>query len=137
MNGEETIAEEVRALTRLDLEALRHVWRRRFGPPPTLRSPDLLRRLLAWKIQAAALGGLDPETRRLLRRSGAPRGPGLSSGTRVAREWKGVLHEVEVTEHGYLHDGAQYDSLSEIARHITGVRWNGPRFFGLRQGHGT
>ncbi len=102
-----------------------------------LRSPDLLRRLLAWKIQAAALGGFDAETRRLLRQSGAPRRPSLNAGARLAREWKGLRHEVEVTQSGFRYAGADYDSLSEIARLITGARWNGPRFFGLRQGEGT
>jgi Protein of unknown function (DUF2924) len=137
VSGDHPVAEEVRALARLDLEGLREAWRLRFGPPPALRSPDLLRRLLAWRIQAAALGGLDAETRRLLRQSGAPRGPSLCSGTRLAREWKGVRHEVEVTEHGFRYGEGDYDSLSEIARRITGSRWNGPRFFGLRQGDGA
>ena len=53
-------------------------------------------------------------------------------GTRLTREWKGVSHEVEVIRDGYIHAGARYRSLSEVARTITGSRWNGPRFFGLR-----
>lgn len=130
----ELIADEVRALERLDLDGLRAEWRRRVGPPPALKSPDLLRRLLAWRIQAEALGGLDAETRRRLRRrSNAARGPSLNAGARIAREWKGVRHDVEVVDDGFVYDGARYDSLSEIARVITGTRWNGPRFFGLRQ----
>jgi hypothetical protein len=129
-----TFTEEVRALERLDLEGLRGEWRRRFGAPPKIRSHDLVRRLLAWRIQAAAYGGLDAETRRLLRQTGAaPRGPKLTVGARIAREWKGVRYEVQVVEAGFIHAGCHYDSLSEIARAITGVRWNGPRFFGLRQ----
>ena len=62
----EAINEEVRALARLDLEGLRSEWRRRYGTPPKLRSPELLRYLIAWKIQAAAFGDLDPMTRKRL-----------------------------------------------------------------------
>lgn len=126
------VADEVRALERLDLEGLRSAWRQHVGTPPALRSPDLLRHILAWKIQAAALGGLDAETRRLLRQSGGARGPGLNPGTVICREWKGARHEVRVTEAGFVYDGACFDSLSKIATQITGVKWNGPRFFGLR-----
>jgi hypothetical protein len=132
-----SIAEEVRAFARLDLEGLREEWRRRFGPPPTLRSADLVRRILAWKVQAAEFGGLDAETRRLLRQTSVLRSPRLQPGARIAREWKGVRQEVEVTEAGFAYGGQTFDSLSEIARLITGTRWNGPRFFGLRQGEGA
>ena len=135
---DEPITEEVRALTRLDLEGLRGEWRRLIGPPPALRSPELLRRMLGWKIQAAAFGGLDTETRRRLRRRASTRSPTAAPapGTRLTREWKGVAHEVEVIADGYLHRGQRFRSLSEVARAITGARWNGPRFFGLR-GQGT
>ena len=128
------VTEEVQALARLDLEGLRDTWRRRFGPPPALRSPDLLRHALAWRLQAASVGTLDPETRRQLRRptSSIPSVPQPAAGTRLAREWKGERFEVEVTGDDFLHQGKRYASLSEVARAITGVRWNGPRFFGLR-----
>jgi hypothetical protein len=130
----EAINEEVRALARLDLEGLRDEWRRRYGWPPVLRSPDLVRHMLAWRIQVAAFGGLDSETRRRLRRSSVPTpvSPGPTPGTRISREWKGVSHEVEVTADGFTYDGRRFGSLSEVARTITGARWNGPRFFGLR-----
>ena len=134
MSDEASLAEEVQALARLDLEGLRQAWRQRFGLPPALRSTNLLRSILAWKIQAAELGGLDAETRRLLRQPGAQRGPRLELGVRIAREWKGVRHEAEVTEAGFVYAGKSYANLSAIARLITGTRWNGPRFFGLRQG---
>ncbi len=76
---------------RLDLEGLRAEWRRRFGPPPKLRSPELLRLALAWRIQAEALGGLDAPTRRRLRDAGRRRSPAttLGGGTRITREWQG------------------------------------------------
>ena len=135
MTSLKPISDDLRTLERMDLQALRDAWRLRFGPPPALRSVEMLRRLLAWKIQAAAFGGLDAEARKLLRRTGGPRGPALDEGARLAREWQGVRHEVEEADGGFLYAGARYDSLSEIARQITGVRWNGPRFFGLRRGH--
>jgi hypothetical protein len=128
------VTEEVQALARLNLEELRDTWRQRFGPPPSLRSPDLLRHALAWRLQAASFGALDPETRRQLRRpvSSIPSAPPPAAGTCLAREWKGERFEVEVTGDDFLHRGKRYASLSEVARAITGVRWNGPRFFGLR-----
>ena len=66
MSARDAIVQEVTSLAALDLQGLRATWRQRWGAPPKLRSPELLRRLMAWRIQAAALGGLDPETRRRL-----------------------------------------------------------------------
>ena len=132
MNKKERLADEVRALESLDLRGLREQWLLRVGPPPKTRSTDLLRHLLAWRMQARVLGSLGAETRRMLRRS--PSGPKLHEGSRVAREWRGARHEVQVVDGGYVYAGVCYESLSEIARLITGTRWNGPRFFGLRRG---
>ena len=133
MNAD-AITEEVRALARLDLEGLRAEWRTRYGSPPTLRSPALLRRMLAWRIQVAAFGGLDADTRRRLRQRSLvkPAAPTPTPGTNIRREWKGIIHNVRVVTDGFVYDGREFNSLSEIARAITGVRWNGPRFFGLR-----
>lgn len=133
MQGAAFVTQEVQALERLDLEGLRAVWRGRWGAPPRLRSADLLRHLIAWRLQAAVCGGLDADTRRRLR---APaKGPegALRPGQRLAREWLGRRHEVEVGEDGFVYQGQAFASLSEIARTITGTRWNGPRFFGLRE----
>ena len=117
----------------MDLEAVRTLWRSLYGEPPKLRGVDLLRRMLAWRIQLDAAGGLDPELRRALRKGEpVPRGPALQPGARVGREWRGVRHDVEVLEEGVLYRGQPFESLSAVAREITGVRWNGPRFFGLR-----
>ena len=125
------VADEVRALAGLDLEALRAVWRARIGPPPGMRSHDHLRRLLAWRLQADVLGGLDADTRHAL--SSRARGVSkLAVGVRLSREWRGRLISVEIGEEGVLYAGHAYRSLSEVARVVTGVRWNEPRFFGLR-----
>lgn len=134
MTGD-AVTEEVRALTRLDLEGLRAEWRLRYGAPPTLRSPELLRRMLAWRIQVVAFGGLDAETRRRLRQGCPlkPAAPAPPPGTKLSREWQGVIHDVSVLPHGFTYDGKQFHSLSQVARTITGARWNGPRFFGLRK----
>lgn len=133
MSLEAEITAQVRALQALGLEALRAEWRRRYGPPPALRSVDLLRRNLAWRIQADAFGGLDAWTLKALLAKGPPRGAAESTtGTRLAREWKGEKHEVEILAKGVSYRGETYASLSEVARTITGSRWNGPRFFGLR-----
>lgn len=132
---DETILEEVRALARLDLEGLREAWRQRYGAPPRLRSADLLARMLAWRIQAEAFGGLDVETRALLTRKSLPTvTPSLTSGMRLEREWRGVKEVVEIVPGGFRWRDQTFASLSKVAQAITGVKWNGPRFFGLREG---
>jgi hypothetical protein len=130
----ERVAQEVRALGALDLHGLRDEWRRRYGQPPAMRSKELLARLLAWRIQSDAFGGLDAATVRLLKTDRhLPSKPSLTAGTRLSREWQGRRHDVEVLKKGFRYAGADYRSLSEVARAITGTRWNGLRFFGLRE----
>lgn len=130
------IESEIGTLARLDLEGLRRAWRARFGPPPDTRSAELLRRVLAWRIQANARGGLDWRVRRQLTRRTAPRTEGLhlGAGARLRREWHGRTEDVIVEEDGFRWRGHAYPSLSAVARAMTGTRWNGPRFFGLRKG---
>ena len=134
MRGATPIEDEVRGLDALDLEGLRAVWRTRFGLVPKLRSVELLRLMLAWRIQAIALGGLDPATRRALDRSGPVErlGRNLGLGAVLRRNWQGQVIEVVVEETGFRHAGRLYPSLSAIAEAVTGTRWNGPRFFGLK-----
>ena len=126
-------ARELLCLESASLQELRAEWERRYGAAPELRSADLLRQILSWRIQTAADGGLDRATRRMLK--GEPAGPEtfFSTGTVITREWKGEEHNVEIVDDGYLYGGRRWSSLSKIARHITGTRWNGPRFFGLRK----
>jgi len=120
------------------------MWADRFyEEPPATRSRDLFARLLAWRMQEEARGGLDAVTGRKLRdvataleRDGSYEPKvrrELSSGVVLTREWKGVIHKVTVTADGFQHRGHRYKSLSDIARTITGTRWSGPRFFGLEQ----
>ena len=128
----DAIVRQVGALAGLDLEGLRAAWRVRYGIPPELRSVELLRLMLAWRLQAEALGGLDRETRRQLKRRGALEAEGLALGVgaRLRREWQGRTVEVEAK--GFRWQGTLYPSLSAAATAIAGSRWNGPRFFGLR-----
>lgn len=132
-----TFDDEIRALQTMDLEGLRAEWRRSFGPPPRLRSVELMGRLLAWRLQVQRHGDLDAATRRRLRERKVAPGPRLNVGARLVREWKGERHEVEVTGEGFLYAGQPWKTLSRIARAITGTRWNGPRFFGLREAPGS
>jgi hypothetical protein len=104
---------------------------------------------LAYRIQENAEGGLSVAAQamlksaiRQLKRARSPEGSiprrRMKVGTRVIRRWKGEIHEVDVTETAYQYRDHEYRSLSEIARKITGTRWSGPAFFGLRksQSHG-
>ena len=110
--------------------------------PPKSFGPDLLRRSIAHRIQEQAYGGLDPATRRLLNNLMAQQAKSkdgriviprrIKAGAVLVREWKGQSHRIMVIEDGFAYAGNTYASLSEIARLITGARWNGPRFFGLR-----
>ena len=126
---------EVERLATLDLDELRSLWRRRFRTRLPLRSPELLRLLLAWRLQAERYGGLDPESERLLRRRGRVQAEGLELGVgaRLRREWRGVVFEVVVESDGFRLGDKIYPSLSAAATAIAGSRWNGPRFFGLRR----
>jgi hypothetical protein len=133
---EAKVTEEARSFEDLSLDQLRAAWRARYGAPPKLRSPDLLRRLLAWRVQAEVLGGLEAALVRQIigaAKAGKTQAPAAPAGTRISREWQGKIHEVEVVTGGFSYEGRRYKSLSAIARDITGARWNGPRFFGLRE----
>ena len=135
VTGGTELTAAVERLETLDLEALRVLWRQHGGSRLRLRSPELLRLLLAWRLQAAVHGGLDPETRRRLRRRGRVQAEGLELGVgaRLRREWRGLTVEVSVEEDGFRWEERLYPSLSAAATAIAGTRWNGPRFFGLRR----
>jgi hypothetical protein len=131
-------------LSGMSLEELRALWPARFRDPvPKLRSRDLTARAMTYRLQAAVFGGLSIETERrladLARRFAADRGftpvsgPALKPGSSLVREWRGVRHEVRVAEAGFVYRGQPYRSLSSVARQITGTRWNGQAFFGLRK----
>ena len=122
-------------IEQLDLEGLRKFWGQRYGAPPSLRSVPMMRMMLAWRVQSDALGGLDSESRRTLGRKGKVRAEGLDLGigARLTRQWQGKTHEVLVEVGGFHWQGQSYRSLSAVATAIAGSKWNGPRFFGLRE----
>ena len=124
----------VAEIAALDLEGLREFWKGRYGAPSPLRSEPIMRQLLAWRVQAQALGGLDAETRRALARNGPvqPEGKHLGVGARLTRIWKGREVTVVVEEQGFRWEDQFFPSLTAAATAIAGTRWNGPRFFGLR-----
>jgi hypothetical protein len=125
----------IRAIEAMDLKALRTCWRTYYGEPPSLRSLPILRMLLAWRVQSAAGEGLGTDVRAAIRRNGAVPAEGLDLGigARLTRNWKGARIEVIVEPEGFSWEGHHYKSLSAVATAIAGTRWNGPRFFGLRE----
>ena len=133
-------------LPRMSKAQLLALWKQLLRiPPPRQVRRDLFIRLLAYQMQEQAYGGLSPATRKRLSElarkfetnpnaelSGAPR---IKPGTRLIRDWCGQPHRVTVLDDGYEYAGKRYSSLSQVARLITGTRWSGPLFFGLRGSH--
>lgn len=124
------------------VDDLRTLWRDRLGEPPPVRSPAILRRALAEALQMEVAGqGVGGPDRRLAsaasrhRMGHKPkvRSASFKPGSTLIREWQGRRHEVEVVPDGFVWNGEKHASLSKVARLITGVRWNGLRFFGLRE----
>src|SRR5271165_7035162 len=132
------IEAEVDHVSSLGIDALRKRWRLLFGAtPPKGLTKDSIARMIAYRIQAEAFGGLDRETVKLLdrlARGGKPNGLNrrLKAGAVLVREYQGERHTVTVVPGGFSWQDNTYLSLSAIARAITGTPWNGPRFFGLR-----
>lgn len=105
--------------------------------PPRSLSREMIARIIAYELQAAGNGGLSLRLRRQLRAIASEErvvtpSTRLKSDARLVREWNGVSHVVDRVEEGFVYRGKAYNSLSAIAREITGARWSGPRFFGLK-----
>ena len=143
-----SVEEEIAHLRGLDLKGLRARWQSVLQRPAPDHLPrHLLFALIAYRIQADRFGDLDHETRQLLDRIGAKESGAamsarlvsfdqkrteLTPGTVLVREWDRQSQRVMVMSDGFAWNGQTYDSLSKVAFAITGTRWNGPRFFGLR-----
>jgi hypothetical protein len=138
------LASELDRLLELNPTELREQWQTLFpaDPPPKLRS-SLIVQAIAYRLQEKALGSLKPVTLRLLERiaddtaarrqlSPTPKTIHVSAGTVLIREWRGTKHQVTVLKDGFLYRAKRFHSLSQIARTITGSRWSGPLFFGLK-----
>lgn len=130
------VEKEVAALADLSPAQLRARWVELKGAPVPRVSPALLRLALASEIQAKALGGISRKTSQTLHQmaNGKSQTRAAAPGMRLVREWNGSVHVVTVDDGGQISwNGRQWNSLSEVARAITGTRWSGPAFFGLKQ----
>lgn len=143
----ESLADAITELGTIPRVELIKRWAARFRTaPPSRASREFLERSLSYRLQEESLGGLTPKAKKQLEKLAREfkRNPGfaaesilsIKAGTRLIREWKGVIHEIEVLETGYLWRGESHASLSKIAREITGTRWSGPAFFGLNNPRG-
>ena len=138
------IARQIRELQSKNTSELKEIWRDYFNAPPPPYRSVFLRRNLAYRIQELTYGGLPPKAERKLnsliekdqgkatsRRKKSTAIP--VAGTRLIREWHGQRYEVIILPTGFEYDGRQWNSLTAIARNITGTNWNGLAFFGLRK----
>jgi len=137
------LSEQIATLPSLNKAQLLAIWAENFSkdPPPSLRK-ELMVPILAYRMQEREFGGLSHGARRRLREVAASLNTekpqerpdsAPQTGTRLLRMWHGEMHEVIAFGNGYLYRGQTYSSLSRIAREITGTRWSGPLFFGVRK----
>ena len=149
----DALTAEIAGLSKASIRDLRERWKTLYGKEPSSHiGRSFLIRAIAYRVQEKAFGGLKPSTRRLLARvaeetaaGSSPKSPPVrkpDTGTILVREWQGAAHRVTMLRDGVSFNGKRYRSLSEVAREITGSRWSGPRFFGLRlpameNNHGT
>jgi Protein of unknown function (DUF2924) len=148
-SAKSSIGDEIAHLRDLDLKGLRARWQSVFQRPPATHLPrHLLFAIIAYRIQADRFGELDHETVQVLDRTDAKetavttaarlisfdqKRTELTPGTVLVREWDRRSQRVMVMADGFAWNGQTYDSLSKVAFAITGTKWNGPRFFGLRE----
>jgi hypothetical protein len=145
MTTQDPILARLAALKSMSVNDLKAEWQALFDAPAPNNSRTFLEGRLAYRIQELTYGGPDRQTRRLLdlladevegtltrkAQIADPRNPVV--GTKLIREWDGIAHTVTVLKECFEWDGQRYKSLSAVARAITGTRWNGYRFFGLRE----
>ena len=144
-----TVLRRIAALQSMDLNQLRDKWWELFGTDPPGYGKVMMRKRLAFRIQELTWGGISDETKirmkqvlkdagydELGRKIQTSKPDQLLPGTMLIREWNGERHEVLVLDGGFDYGGRKFKSLSAVARHITGTKWNGPLFFGLRDNGG-
>ena len=145
MTTQDPILARLAALKSMSVNDLKAEWQALFNAPAPNNSRTFLESRLAYRIQELTYGGPDKQTRRLLdlladevegtltrkAQIADPRNPVV--GTKLIREWDGTAHTVTVLKEGFEWGDQRYKSLSAVARAITGTRWNGYRFFGLRE----
>ena len=138
------LVERLDQLRSLDLNGLRAAWRRHVGDSPRGLSAEMLRWRLAYELQQKMHGGLNGQLRRRLAQLHAAfqtdskyfplTEHSVTPGTVLVRVWRGRAHKVLVLQDGFTYLGKTYESLSAIASSITGAKWSGRAFFGLRRG---
>lgn len=135
---DQVIHENVNNIKNLSRDELLDIWQQAYRKPaPKGISRRILELAAAYHIQAKAFGGLPPNIKLKLKRykpniSSKAHSSDIADGTVFVREWNGVVHRVEAVDGHYMWSEKLYSSLSEIARTITGTRWSGPRFFGIK-----
>ncbi|MGE0666171.1 MAG: DUF2924 domain-containing protein [Sphingomonadales bacterium] len=139
------ILAEIASFKTMDVKALKQRWRDLFDTEPPAYNRRFLESRLAYRVQELAYGGLKPDVIARLEALGEQLDGGNVTvrkkraddrpiaGTRLVREWQGVEHHVTVLVDGYEWQGRPFKSLSAVARAITGTRWNGWTFFGIRR----
>lgn len=130
------IEQQLAGLATMSSAQLKDEWRTLTKSPAPKISPKMMRLALAWEIQARAFGGLSRETFRKFDQlaRGNTRTTPAQPGMRLVREWNGKVHIVTIGDDRIIRwDGREWRSLSEVARAITGTRWSGPAFFGLKR----
>jgi len=141
------VIKQVAALSKMDLKDLRLLWKEMFKEPAHSRnSKSYLVKWLAYRIQEMAYGGLSETAAQRLEalafgnkknqnilHTGHPSQDIPASGARLVREWKGIEHVVTILPNGFEYQGRKFRSLSAVANHITGSKWNGKVFFGLKK----
>jgi hypothetical protein len=143
LNGGNTmklpIAQQLNALQELDSKALTIRWQKLFKTEPKAMRREVMIADIAYQLQVKLYGGLNKTIKNKLERmafstqqQSQPKFT-LSYGTQLVREWNGTQHMVTVSEQGFEYKGKSYRSLSHIACEITGTRWSGPLFFGLKK----
>jgi len=128
------LAAELDALESMSRAELRAAWNREVPTTPPNVSSGLLRLALAHHLQSKVMGGITKAMQRKLQLIvDGNAGTGVAPGTRFVREWRGKLHVVTMTDEGrYRWRDKDWNSLSMIAREITGTQWSGPAFFGTK-----
>jgi hypothetical protein len=139
----DALSAEIADLSKASIKDLRERWRTLCGKEPSGRiGRPLLVRVIAYRLQEESFGGLKPSAQQILDRVCYGRKEiadlripkrRASAGTVLIREWRGVRHRIIVLDNDVVYRGRRYKSLSEVARAITGSRWSGPLFFGLKR----
>lgn len=137
------VEQRLNSLRELDKSGLHKLWKEFFErlPPPRLRT-DVMTAILAYRIQEQASEGMGAESKRKLAalahtlarnpKTALQKLPSIKPGTRLVRQWRNRVYVVEVEQNGFSYNGTRYQTLSEIARQITGTHWSGPLFFGTK-----